>query len=227
MRLLLIQRDEEYAQRLKDGLQQRSYLVDLVTSGDEGFEQAAQESYDVIVLAIQLLDTDGIALCRQLRRRGVATPLIILSVLEDTEKKIEALDAGADDYLTRPVELEELCAHIRAMVRRCQDEEGAMLRFEDLEMDLANRNVSRNGTSIVLTPREFALLEYLLRNRNRVVSRLAIGDRVWGLDFRDENSNIVDVYISRLRRKLDRDHTPLIHTAHGTGYILASTPPSN
>ncbi|MGE3182219.1 MAG: response regulator transcription factor, partial [Phycisphaerae bacterium] len=166
-------------------------------------------------------------LSRNIRKEGIGTPIIVLSVPNQTDERVAVLDAGADDFIEKPIEFRELVAHMNAMVRRCQADNAHILEYADLELDTANRNVRRGDRAIVLTPREFALLEYLVRNRERVVDRVVVGEHVWGEDYARRESNVVDVYVSRLRRKIDRPaDAPLIHTAPGIGYILTRRPPT-
>jgi DNA-binding response OmpR family regulator len=220
MRFLMIEDDRTFGDRVRAALTEQGYLVDVTQSGREGEEKAADQSYDCIVLDLMLGDHDGLQICRNLRRRRVATPILVLSALSDTSDKVTALNNGADDYLTKPVELEELLAHIRALLRRGKAEEGARLAFADLEMDLLKRSVTRAGKSIKLTSKEFALLEYFMRHPNHVLSRSLIGERVWDLAF-EEESNVIEVFVSRLRNKIDKGFDRrLLHTVIGTGYIF-------
>lgn len=224
MRVLVVQGDPAEASRLEAGFQEQGYIVDTANTGCGAIEMAHANDVDVMVLARQLPDMSGVDVCRRIRREGLGTPIIMLAAVDDTEATVDALDAGADDYVAKPVDFEELLARVRAMFRRCQPDEGSVLRYDSIELDLANRNVTVDGETVILTPREFALLECLLRNRERVLSRTTLGDRVWGLEHDLENSNVVDVYVSRLRKKIPTDK-PLIHTVHGTGYMLASAAP--
>jgi DNA-binding response OmpR family regulator len=225
MRLLVIEDNVKMAKLIQQGLAEQGYGVEIATRGDEGESLAASEPYDAIVLDLMLPDQDGLDLCRNLRRRGVKTPILMLTALSTTANKVSGLDAGADDYLTKPFEFAELSARIRSLLRRGQATEGSTLAFEDLEMDLLTRRVTRSGEKIKLTAKEFALLEYFMRNRNRVLTRTAIGEHVWDMNF-SPGSNVIDVYVSTLRRKIDRDYEkPLIHTVIGTGYTLSADPP--
>ena len=173
-----------------------------------------------------LADVDGIDVCRGLRQRGLTTPILMLTALSSTSDKVAGLDAGADDYLTKPFEIEELVARVRALLRRGQAGEASTLKFEDVEIDLNRRTVQRDGHKIKLTAKEFTLLEYMLRNPNRVLSRSSIAEKVWDMEI-DTESNVIEVYISMLRRKLDKDFDkPLIHTVSGSGYMLIAEPPA-
>jgi DNA-binding response OmpR family regulator len=227
MRFLLIEDDQAFGDRVRTALAEQGYLVDVTQSGREGEEMAAEQSYDGIVLDLLLGDHDGLQICRNLRRRRVATPILVLSALSDTSDKVTALNNGADDYLTKPVELEELLAHIRALLRRGRAEEGARLAFADIEMDLLKRSVTRAGKAIKLTSKEFALLEYFMRHPNHVLSRSLIGERVWDLAF-EEESNVIEVFVSRLRNKIDKGFDrQLLHTVIGTGYIFREDGPNS
>ncbi|HOB75568.1 MAG TPA: response regulator transcription factor [Phycisphaerae bacterium] len=226
MRVLVIEDNPKIASLIEEGFKAQGYAVDKVESGHEGENKAAEQHYDTIILDIMLPDQDGVQVCRNLRRRGVSTPVLMLTALSTTLDKVAGLDAGADDYLTKPFEFDELLARVRALLRRGEAQEAAVLRFEDLEMDLVHRTVTRAGQKIKLTTKEFALLEYLMRNPERVLSRASIGEHVWDMDF-DNDSNVIDVYISMLRRKIDRAFShPLIHTVIGTGYVLSATDPN-
>jgi two-component system copper resistance phosphate regulon response regulator CusR len=225
MRFLVIEDNSKLADVIRKGLTEQAYGVDVAHSGLEGEDLAASKSYDGIILDLMLPDHDGVTLCRNLRRHGIATPILMLTALASTGDKVTGLEAGADDYLTKPFDLEELIARIRALLRRHQPAEGGRLRFSELEMDLVSRRVTRCGRPISLTAKEFALLEYFMRNPNRVLSRSAIGERVWDMAF-EEESNVIEVYVSRVRSKIDKGFgKPLIHTIIGTGYVLSEDGP--
>ena len=224
MRLLVIEDNPKMAAAVQSGLREHGFSVDVVHRGFEGEERAAAESYDLIVLDVMLPDRDGVDVCRTLRRRRVATPVLMLSALSATGDKITGLDAGADDYLTKPFELDELAARVRALLRRGQSTEARVLRYADLELDLGQRMAKRNGAKLELTPKELALLEYFLRNPDRVLPRTTIVERVWGLTY-EPTSNVVDVYVSSLRRKIDKGFDPrLIHTVFSSGYRFGMPP---
>jgi DNA-binding response OmpR family regulator len=225
MRLLVIEDNPKMARLIRLGLTEQSYTVDIATRGEEGEALAITEPYDAIVLDLMLPDQDGIQLCRNLRRRGIKTPILMLTALSTTTDKVSGLDAGADDYLTKPFEFAELTARIRSLLRRGQATEGSTLELEDLRIDLLTRRVTRSGERIKLTAKEFALLEYFMRNPNRLLTRAAIGEHVWDMNF-SADSNVIDVYVHTLRRKIDKDYErPLIHTMIGAGYMLSVEPP--
>lgn len=218
MRALVIEDNRKMAKGVQSGLQEAGFSTEICHTGSEGEDLAATQPFDVIVLDLMLPDRDGVEVCRNLRRRKVATPIIMLTALNATEDKVQALDAGADDYLSKPFRFEELVARIRALLRRGQATEGKVLRADDLELDLYTRRATRGDQHFDLPTREFTLLEYLMRNQNRVLSRAQIGERVWELDF-EPTSNVIDVYISALRKKIDRQGLrPLIHTVKNAGY---------
>lgn len=226
MRLLVIEDNPKVARLLAKGLSEQGYSVEPAESGRAGEELAARGGFDLIVLDVMLPDLDGRDVCRNLRHRGINAPILMLTALTLTSDKVSGLDAGADDYLIKPFEFGELLARVRALLRRGQALEASVLSFEDLEMDLPKRQVTRSGQRIKLTAKEFALLEYFLRNPERVLSRTAIGEHVWDMNFESE-SNVIDVYVSLVRRKVDSGFARrLIHTQVGVGYILSAQNPS-
>jgi two-component system copper resistance phosphate regulon response regulator CusR len=225
MRILVVEDNPKMARFIQQGLSEHGYAVDAAATGTEGEQLAATEPYDLIVLDVMLPDQDGVLTCRNLRRRGRATPILMLTALSSTGDKVKGLDAGADDYLTKPFEFDEFLARVRALLRRGQAQEASNLRFADLELDLLTRTVARAGQKIKLTAKEFAMLECFMRSPNRVLSRTAIAERVWDMNF-DSDSNVIDVYVSMLRRKIDREFDRrLLHTVVGTGYILSLEAP--
>lgn len=218
MRVLVVEDNPKMASAIERGLQQQGFVVEVSNTGFEGEELAVVREYDMIILDLMLPDRDGIDVCRNLRRQNVATPIIMLTALSATEEKIDGLDAGADDYLTKPFEFDELLARVRALLRRGDATESSTLRHDDLELDLYGRTITRGEESHELSNKEFALLEYLMRNPNRVLTRAQIGERVWDIEL-EPTSNVIDVYVSSLRKKIDRFHErPLIHTVKGAGY---------
>jgi len=225
LRLLIIEDNPKMAAVLRKGLTEQGYAVDVAHSGHEGEQMAASGQYDTVVLDLMLPDQDGVVVCRNLRRRGVETPVLMLTALSRTQDKVAGLEAGADDYITKPFDFDEFIARIRALLRRGQAHESAALKFEGIEMDLGKRSVTREGQKIKLSAKEFALLEYFLRNPHRVLTRTAIGEHVWDMNFEPE-SNVIDVYVSMLRRRVDKDFDKrLIHTVIGAGYMLSAEPP--
>tara|TARA_R110002126_G_scaffold121369_5_gene262878 strand:- start:8303 stop:8983 length:681 start_codon:yes stop_codon:yes gene_type:complete len=220
MRVLVVEDNPDMASAIRQGLKENGYSVDVAHKGMEGEELAASEPYDLILLDVMLPDRDGVEVCRNLRRRGVTSYILMLTALSSTDQKISGLDAGADDYLTKPFEFDELLAHIRALLRRGQASESTKLEFGGVELDLLKRRVSRDGHKVKLSAKEFALLEFFMRNRDRVVDRITIAQKVWDINF-EPSSNVIDVCISSLRKKVDRDFDrPLIHTVVGMGYRL-------
>jgi DNA-binding response OmpR family regulator len=220
MRLLVVEDEPGIARFIRQGLNEAGYAVDVGTDGEEGLDYALAAQYDAIVLDILLPKMDGLHLLRELRDRGIKTPVLLLTARDEVEDRVQGLDAGADDYLVKPFAFPELLARIRALLRRPPLQASAILRVGDLEMDTARHEVHRAGRAIDLSPREFALLEYLMRHPNQVLSRTQIVEHVWNFDFFYE-SNVVDVYVGYLRRKLDRaSEPPMIHTVRGVGYRL-------
>lgn len=218
MRILIVEDNPRLADSIRRGLEEHGYSVNTCHTGYEGEEEAGANNYDVIVLDLMLPDRDGIDVCRNLRRRKIATPILMLTALSGTKDKVTGLDAGADDYLAKPFEFDELVARIRALFRRGEATESTVLNCADLKLDLVKRTAEREGTHIPLSTKEFSLLEYLMRNPNRVLTRQSIAEKVWDMNY-EPTSNVIDVYISALRRKIDRGFDrPLIHTIVGAGY---------
>ncbi len=203
------------------GLREAGFAVDRVSDGAEGLAAALDQAYDVAVVDVMLPRRDGLSVIEELRRKGVMTPVLILSARQTVDDRVRGLQAGGDDYLTKPFAFAELLARVQALVRRAsRTPEPTTLTVEDLVLDLLSRRVSRGGTQVDLRPREFALLEYLMRNTGKVVSKTMILSHVWEYNF-DPQTNIVDVLVSRLRDKVDRPfETKLIHTVRGVGYVL-------
>lgn len=225
MRILVVEDNPKIQASLEKGLKEQGYVVESTSSGREGEETAVLETFDLMILDVMLPDRDGVDICRNLRKRGVKTPILMLTALTGTGDKIKGLDAGADDYLGKPFEFSELQARVRALLRRGQAVESTKLEFNGLRMDLASRKVSREESDIKLTPKEFSLLEYLVRHPERVLSRTEIGEHVWDMNF-DPFSNVIDVYVSMLRKKVDKGYDKqLIHTVVGTGYMLSEQGP--
>jgi DNA-binding response OmpR family regulator len=222
MRILVVEDEPGIALFIRQGLSEAGYAVDVAGDGEEGLDYALAAEYDAIVLDILLPRMDGLDLLRELRDRGMMTPVLLLTARDAVDDRVQGLDAGADDYLVKPFAFSELLARIRALLRRPPLQTEAVLRVGDLEMDLSRHEVRRAQRVIELSPREFALLEYLIRHPTQVLSRTQIIEHVWNFDFSYE-SNVVDVYIGYLRRKLNRgSDTRLIHTVRGVGYRLSA-----
>jgi two-component system copper resistance phosphate regulon response regulator CusR len=221
MRILIIDDNLVLAQSTKVALEQHGYVVNVANTVEEGDEVASVNHHDAIILDVMLGNRDGVELCRQLRRRQVATPILMLTVMDSTKDKIRGLDAGADDYLTKPFEMEELLARLRSLMRRSQATEGAMLRAGTLVMDLHEHRVTANGVPVKLAGKEFALLEYFMRNPRKLLTRTMISESVWDMNY-ESSSNIIDVYVSNLRRKIDAGTVSLIETVIGSGYRFVS-----
>ncbi len=225
MRLLTVEDNPRVADLLAEGLVEQGYQVDIARTGHDAEDFVNAHAYDLIILDLMLPDLDGVQLCRNFRRLGITTPILMLTALAAVADKVAGLEAGADDYLTKPFDLDELVARVRALLRRSTAVEGAVLQYDDVVMDLTKRRVSRAGSPVNLTSREFSLLEHFLRNPNRVLTRMNLAERVWDMNF-EEDSNVIEVYVSRLRSKIDKDFDrQLIHTIIGTGYVLAAEKP--
>jgi len=227
MRILVVEDDKKIASFIVSGLRQAGFTVDHADNGETGLNLASASSYDAAVIDLMLPRLDGLSVIDQMRRQKVSTPVIILSAKRSVDDRIKGLQAGGDDYLTKPFSFAELLARVHALIRRASHEsEPTRLTVGDLTLDRLTREVVRDGTMIDLQPREFALLEYLMRNAGRVVSKTMIIEQVWGYTF-DPMTNVVDVLVSRLRNKVDREFdTKLIHTYRGVGYALKLTEPS-
>jgi two-component system copper resistance phosphate regulon response regulator CusR len=220
VKLLVIEDDRTVGQYVKRGLTETGSQVDLVTDGAEGLRLASEGHYDVVVLDLRLPSMDGRDVLRTLRDRGNAVPVLVLTAQDAVDFKVQALRMGADDYVTKPFALEELLARVEALGRRPKALAPPLLRVGDLVLDTGSREVRRGGRPIELTPKEYAVLEYLVRHRGRVMPRTLITEYAWDYHF-DPGTNIVDVVITRLRRKIDLAREPkLIHTVRGVGYVV-------
>ncbi len=223
--LLFVEDEPKVAAWVKKGLEENGFEVDLAPDGAVGSQLAGSRKYDLILLDINLPHVSGYEVCRAIREKDVSVPVIMLTAMQGIENKISGFDAGADDYLVKPFDFRELLARVRVFLKRSAAgvsdvSEENILRIADLELDTANRTVARSGTLISLTVKEFALLEFLLRHKDRVLSRAEISEQVWNLNF-DTGTNVVDVYINFLRKKIDKNFEPkLIHTKPGIGYFL-------
>jgi len=225
MKLLLVEDDRQTAEHLVKSLRQHGHVVDHAADGREGLVQAMASSYDVLIVDRMLPKLDGLALVKTLRGAGVLSPVLFLTALSGIDSRVEGLEAGGDDYLVKPFAVAELLARVNALARRPPlTEEKTVLQVADLELDLLQRRVSRAGQRIELQPQEFRLLEYMMRNAGRVVTRTMLLENVWEFHF-DPQTSVVETHISRLRGKIDRPFDrPLIHTIRGAGYSLRDDP---
>ena len=222
MRIILIEDEKNLSNIIKKGLQEEGYSVDVAYDGEEGLYMAENLPADVIVLDIMLPKLDGLTILKTIRGKSIKTPVILLTAKDAVLDKIKGLDTGADDYLTKPFEFGELLARIRALFRRIGEQKSPVIIIDDLEINTASHKVKRAGKKIDLSPREYAILEYLAYNKDRVLTRIEITEHIYDESF-DLDSNIVDVYINYLRTKIDKDSDKkLIHTIRGTGYMLAN-----
>lgn len=221
MRVLLVEDDKKIASFIVKGLKQEGFAVDHVTNGEDGLHQALHERYDVAIVDIMLPELDGLSLIEQLRRQKINTPVIILSAKRSVDDRVMGLRKGGDDYLTKPFAFSELLARIQALIRRTTGTtELTRLKVGDLSMDLLSREVTRQGKRIDLKPLDFALLEYLMRNAGRVVTKTMIMEHVWGYHF-DPGTNVVETRVCKLREKIEREFDKkLVHTVKGVGYVL-------
>ncbi len=221
MYILVVEDERRLAQLVRRVLEEEGHTVDLAYDGEEGLHMSLEGTHDVIVLDIMLPQINGLDVCRSLRHGRVDTPVLLLTALDSVDDRVAGLDAGADDYLPKPFAFQELLARIRALGRRrVEGREPQQMQVEDLVLDLRRRKAKRDGRQIELSPKEFSLLEFLMRNQGRVVTRTQILDHLWGYDFATD-SNLVDVYVAYLRRKVDKESPrPLIRTIRGVGYAL-------
>jgi DNA-binding response OmpR family regulator len=222
MRILVVEDQEPLANRIKDVLERERYQVELALDGDTGLEQALLEEYDLVVLDILLPGMNGIEVLKQLRESGVKVPVLMLTAKDQVQDKVTGLDAGADDYLTKPFATPELLARIRSLLRRKGDTKTSVLTAGGLAVDTNSREVSRGGEPVSLTPKEYSILQFLMYNKNRVLSRLAIAEHVWGDNFDlFSMTNFVDVHVKNLRKKIhDEGANKLIQTVRGVGYTI-------
>jgi len=221
MRLLLVEDDKKLSSFIVKGLRQAGFAVDHSNDGRDGLHLALTETYDAAILDIMLPGIDGLAIIEKMRLKGISTPVIILSAKRSVDDRIKGLQTGSDDYLVKPFAFSELMARIQALIRRASAaSEPTSLRLGDLSLDLITRRVERSGSELNLQPKEFALLEYLMRNKGKVLSKTIIMEHIWDYHF-DPQTNVVDVLVCRLRAKLDRDFDKkLLHTIRGVGYVL-------
>ena len=219
MRILLVEDDREVASYLLKGLSESGHRVDLAENGPDGLDRATHDSFDAMVIDRMLPGSDGLSIVASLRAAQIQTPVLVLSALGDVEDRVKGLRAGCDDYLSKPFAFAELLARLEALTRR-GNAETTRLAVGDLDMDLLTRRVTRGGREIDLLPREFHLLEYLMRHAGHIVTRTMLLEKVWDHHF-DPQTNVIDVHVSRLRQKLDKGFAmPLLHTVRGAGYTL-------
>jgi heavy metal response regulator len=222
MRVLLVEDDPRIARFVSQGLREQTYAVDVTADGEDALYKAAVNDYDAVILDVMIPGRDGFEVCRELRAGGSNVPVIMLTARDAVQDRITGLDTGADDYLTKPFEVAELLARLRALLRRGHVVRPAAITIADLVIDTRAHRVARDGRKVELTAKEYALLEYLAREQGRVLSRAEIAEHVWDENF-DPLSNLIDVNINRLRRKIDDPFpSPLIHTRRGEGYMLAA-----
>jgi len=221
MKILYVEDDPRAREYIQKGLLENGFVADVAADGADGLKRAAEGGYDLLILDVMLPGRDGFSVLKELRQKGVDTPVLFLSARGEASDRIRGLNLGADDYLPKPFAFAELLARVRAIARRrLGDPLDGRLALEDLVLDIQRHTVERAGRPIELTPKEFTLLEYLMRNAEHVVSRAMITEKVWGYSF-DSYSNLIDVHINHLRKKMDRDFRPkLIHTVKGIGYYL-------
>jgi len=220
MRILVVEDDRKVASFVCRALEEAGYAVDVARTGSEGLTLAADRVHDLVILDVLLPEMNGFQVLRTLRQQGVKTPVLLLTARDAVEDKVRGLDSGADDYLTKPFAVEEMLARVRALLRRGDSAQSALLTVGDLVLDPATRTVSRDGNRIDLTTREFALLEYFMRHPGQVLTRTMIAEHVWNYNF-DTMTNVIDVYVNYLRKKLDAGNGPrLLHTVRGVGYVL-------
>ena len=220
MRILVIEDEKKVASFIQRGLEAEHYQVDVAYDGEAGLLQVFDHEYDALILDVMLPKRDGLSVLRDMRTRKLAIPVLMLTARDTIADKVAGLDQGADDYLTKPFAFEELLARLRALLRRGASSASPELTLADLQLDLVTHQVTRAGKRIDLTAKEFALLEFFLRQPGRVLSRALIAQHVWGVDF-DTFTNVIDVYVNYLRKKIDADFEPkLLHTVRGVGYVM-------
>jgi len=220
MRILVIEDEKKVASFIQRGLEAEHYQVDVAYDGEAGLLQVFDNDYDALILDVMLPKRDGLSILRDIRTRKLTTPVLVLTARDTVSDKVTGLDQGADDYLTKPFAFEELLARLRALLRRGASSPSPDLTLADLRLDLVTHQVTRAGKRVDLTAKEFALLEFFLRQPGRVLSRALIAQHVWGVNF-DTFTNVIDVYVNYLRKKIDADFEPkLLHTVRGVGYVM-------
>jgi DNA-binding response OmpR family regulator len=225
MKILIVDDELTLLEQLKSALEGQRYMVGTAVDGEEALDKALENPFDLIILDIMLPKRDGLSVLKEIRRGGISTPVLMLTARGDINDKIKGLDLGADDYLAKPFSLDELLARIRALLRRFGGQTDSVLKIKDLHLDTVTREVTKGGNILELTSREFSILEFLLYNKNRAVSRFSLAEHVWGDAFDPFSmSNFMDVHIKNLRRKIgDTGHGAIIRTLRGVGYIIKDT----
>ena len=220
MRILIVEDEKKVAAFIKKGLEEETYAVDIATDGEEGFHLGEQNQYDLIILDLMLPKINGLDILSRLRSQKIDTPILLLTAKDSVEDKVEGLNQGADDYLTKPFAFSELLARIRVLLRRGKAESKTILEIADLTLNLVSHKVSRGNEEIELTGKEYSLLEYFMRNQEKVLTRTMIAEHVWDYNF-DTFTNVIDVYVNHLRKKIDKNFSnKLLHTLRGVGYVM-------
>jgi len=220
MRILIVEDEKKVAAFIKKGLEEETYAVDIATDGEEGFHLGEQNQYDLIILDLMLPKINGLDILSGLRAQKIDTPILLLTAKDSVEDKVEGLNQGADDYLTKPFAFSELLARIRVLLRRGKAESKTILEIADLTLNLVSHKVSRGNEEIELTGKEYSLLEYFMRNQEKVLTRTMIAEHVWDYNF-DTFTNVIDVYVNHLRKKIDKNFSnKLLHTLRGVGYVM-------
>ncbi len=220
MRILIVEDEKKVAAFIKKGLEEETYAVDIATDGEEGLYLGEQNQYDLIILDLMLPKINGLDILSSLRSQNIETPILLLTAKDSVEDKVEGLNQGADDYLTKPFAFSELLARIRVLLRRGKAESKTTLEISDLTLNLVSHKVSRGNEEIELTGKEYSLLEYFMRNQEKVLTRTMIAEHVWDYNF-DTFTNVIDVYVNHLRKKIDKNFsTKLLHTLRGVGYVM-------
>ena len=223
MKILIVEDEQRLATLLKKGFEENSFVVDLCFDGEEGLYMVETFPYDAVILDVMIPKIDGFTLLRTLREKQINVPILMLTAMGEVENRVKGLTSGADDYLPKPFDFTELLARLTAIIRRNKGRATSLLQIADLQLDINSKTVTRGGTQILLSAKEYAIIEYMALNKNRVISRTEFSEHVYDMNF-DLDSNIIDVYINRLRNKLDKNHKrKLIHTQRGSGYILKET----